>query len=229
MIRPFPSFRPPRVTTPILYDPAGICHNIANGFNNDRHVRERDATGRVAIRNGGGQVSKFGYNTVTETVERGSSGEPRGSQADGTSPSATTSDETRDETAVLSKDAIFDILKNRRRRLVLEFLRDRQASTLPDVAEHVAALENGKDVGRLTPSERKRVYVGLYQCHVPRLADAGVVDYDAERKTIELRDLSSLLYPYLDLDEGGSPNGDGSGRGGLWNWLPSAQSLLNRG
>ena len=96
-------------------------------------------------------------------------------------------------------DVIFDILKNQRRRHVLRYLRENETTTLSDLAEHVAALENDKDVRSLTSSERKRVYVGLYQCHLPRMNDAGVIDFDSDRGRIELRDTADQLDEYLDV------------------------------
>ena len=99
-------------------------------------------------------------------------------------------------------DVIFDILKNQRRRHVLRYLRENESTTLSDLAEHVAALENDKDVRSLTSSERKRVYVGLYQCHLPRMNDAGVIDFDSDRGRIELRDTADQLDEYLDVEDG---------------------------
>ena len=99
-------------------------------------------------------------------------------------------------------DVIFDILKNQRRRHVLRYLREHETTTLSDLAEHVAALENDKDVRELTSSERKRVYVGLYQCHLPRMSDAGVIEFDSDRGRIELRDTADQLDEYLDVDDG---------------------------
>ena len=101
-------------------------------------------------------------------------------------------------------DVIFDILKNQRRRHVLRYLREHETTTLSDLAEHVAALENEKDVRSLTSSERKRVYVGLYQCHLPRMSDAGVIDFDSDRGRIELRDSAEQLDEYLDVEDGPS-------------------------
>lgn len=174
-------------------------------------------------------MSKLEHATVSETAESGTTGEARGQQSAGTSPTGSTTREAdvEDRPAALSRDVVFDVLKNRRRRLVLEFLRDRRSATLPDVAEHVAAVENDKDVEHLSPSERKRVYVGLYQCHVPMLADAGVVDYHEARKVVTLRDASSCLYPYLDMDHS-EPGTGGSDDGGLLDWIPSVRSLLDR-
>ena len=133
---------------------------------------------------------------------------------------------TRDDPEPLTKDVIFDILKNRRRRRVLGYLRERRTSTLSDVAEHVAALENGKDVGDLTSSERKRVYVGLYQCHLPRMSDAGVIDFDRARGTIELRESTSQVFPHLDLDTRRYTTGTRTGWWQIHERLPSITSMF---
>lgn len=172
-------------------------------------------------------MSKLEYGTITTTIEREQAGETTGTRSDGTSPLSSASGEADDESTVLSKDVIFDILKNRRRRLVLEFLRNRRTTTLSHLAEYVASVENEKAIGLLTSSERKRVYVGLYQCHIPKLSEASVVDYDPERKTVELRGLSSQLYPYLDLDHDGSYVVETSG-GGVSDWRSLLASLLRR-
>lgn len=83
----------------------------------------------------------------------------------------------------LSLDVTFDIVKNERRRLVLEYL-DRKdgAATLGELAEHIAAIENDKDVQAINSAERKRVYVGLYQCHLPKMEAADVIDSERNSK-----------------------------------------------
>lgn len=106
----------------------------------------------------------------------------------------------------LPLDVIFDILKNRRRRLVLRYARENEEPfTLSDLAEYIAADENDKPVQQLTSDERKRVYVGLYQCHLPRMDDAGVLDFDRNRGTISMNGSVSQLEPYLssESDESG--------------------------
>ncbi len=105
-----------------------------------------------------------------------------------------------EEPELLPLDIIFEILKNRRRRLVLNHVKQQedQSVDLGSLAEHVAALENDKSVAALTSGERKRVYVGLYQCHLPKMDDAGIVDFDRNRGTIELGPNADQLEEYLD-------------------------------
>lgn len=99
----------------------------------------------------------------------------------------------------LPLDVVFGILKNRRRRLVLRYLVEvSETSTLSDLAEHIAALENDKPEKQLTSSERKRVYVCLYQCHLPKMDDAGVIDFETSRGTVVLNDDVEEFTQYLE-------------------------------
>jgi hypothetical protein len=114
----------------------------------------------------------------------------------GSSSSPTTSE---DSDPRLAKDTLFDLLKNQRRRDALTYLVANDGrTTLSDMAEHIAAKENDLPVESINSKQRKRVYIGLYQCHLPKLSDAGVVDFDKDRGTIELCDLATQLYPYID-------------------------------
>ena len=97
-----------------------------------------------------------------------------------------------------SLDLVFGILKNSRRRKVIECLRQREeAISMSDLAEHIAAAENDTTPRMLTSKERKRVYVALYQCHLPKMDDAGVVDFDDDRGTIERGEEAVEFEAYL--------------------------------
>jgi hypothetical protein len=98
----------------------------------------------------------------------------------------------------VSIDMTFEVLKNQRRRWVLRYLNEHEgAVSLSDLSEHVAALENGKSVGELSSQERKRVYVGLYQCHLPKMADMGFVKFNKSRGIIELGPAAAHANEYL--------------------------------
>jgi DNA-binding transcriptional ArsR family regulator len=101
----------------------------------------------------------------------------------------------------LSKDVIFELLKNRRRREVLAYLLEADETvTLGELAEQIAAWENDTEVSALSSDQRKRVYVALYQTHLPKMDDAGIVEYDQDRGLISLSDNADLLMMYLDTD-----------------------------
>ncbi|RZV10825.1 hypothetical protein BDK88_2019 [Natrinema hispanicum] len=106
-----------------------------------------------------------------------------------------------DEDERLSKDVIFELLKNRRRREVLAYLLEADETvTLGELAEQIAAWENDTSVNALNSDQRKRVYVALYQTHLPKMDDAGIVEYDQDRGLISLADNADLLMMYLDTD-----------------------------
>lgn len=101
----------------------------------------------------------------------------------------------------LSKDIIFELLKNRRRREVLSYLLETEETvTLGELAEQIAAWENDTEINALSSDQRKRVYVALYQTHLPKMDDAGIIDYDQDRGLITLSDNADLLMMYLDSD-----------------------------
>ncbi len=105
------------------------------------------------------------------------------------------------ETDRLSKDVIFELLKNRRRRQVLAYLLETEETvTLGELAERIAAWENNTEIAALSSDQRKRVYVALYQTHLPKMDDAGIVDYDQDRGLITLADNADLLVMYLDTE-----------------------------
>lgn len=91
-----------------------------------------------------------------------------------------------DTSQSLSKDEIFEVLSNQRRRQLLILLhRADGSSTLGDLAESIAAQEVGEDV---SSDQYKRVYISLYQTHVPKLQELGIVEYDADEKEVWLTD-----------------------------------------
>lgn len=102
----------------------------------------------------------------------------------------------------LGKDGIFELLKNPRRRAALRYLDDAEGTvTLSDLAEHIAAQENDVTVEQLNAYQRKRVYIALYQCHLPSMDESDVIDYDQDRGNIDIRDEAEELFTYLDMDE----------------------------
>jgi len=119
------------------------------------------------------------------------------SQADGADDAESEADQ---QVAELSLNHVFEILKNERRRTVLHYLADtdEEIVSLGTLAEHVAAVENDTTVARVTSKERKCVYVGLYQCHLPKMDDMDIVEFNQSRGTIALGPNADALYTYLE-------------------------------
>ena len=89
------------------------------------------------------------------------------------------------EESTESLDEAFELLAHTRRRLLLEVMRTYdQQLTLPDAAEEVAVRESGRSVTDLSAERVANVYISLYHDHLPRLVDAGLLEYDQERDLV---------------------------------------------
>ncbi|USZ67670.1 hypothetical protein NGM10_13145 [Halorussus salilacus] len=146
-------------------------------------------------------MSTIGDSSGTGSTEpEETPGQEEATVADGRVSDAVDSRE-EETTEELSRDLVFDVLKNRRRRYALHYLRRADGSVqLSELAEQVAAWENDTTVDAISAAERKRVYTALYQSHLPKLDDASIVEYNQNRGIVELSDASEQLDVYLDLD-----------------------------
>ncbi|QWC20762.1 hypothetical protein KI388_01090 [Halorubrum sp. 2020YC2] len=70
------------------------------------------------------------------------------------------------------------------------------------MAEQIAAWENGIDTAEISSSERKRVYTALQQSHLPKMDDAGVVEFNKDRGVVEPTPALTDVDVYLDVVEG---------------------------
>jgi DNA-binding transcriptional ArsR family regulator len=102
----------------------------------------------------------------------------------------------------LTKDTVFSVLSNQRRRRVLRCLRDEpDGSNIRELSRRIAAWENEVPVDEVTYKQRKRVYTSLHQTHLPKLADAHVIDYDRDRGTVALTDHAATLDDFLTASD----------------------------
>lgn len=106
--------------------------------------------------------------------------------------------------ADLSTDDVFHVLQTKRRRDVLRYLQDVTGPVrMRDLAEQVAAWEQQTSIEALSSSERQRVYISLYQSHLPKLDEEGIVEYDKDRGIVERTPLAAAFDPYIDEAIGG--------------------------
>jgi hypothetical protein len=105
----------------------------------------------------------------------------------------------RPENPEFSRDQTFHLLQNQRRREVLRYLRNADAERvrMRDIAESIAAAEHETSVDALSSKQRQRVYVPLYQNHLPKLDAEGVLDYDQSRGVVERRPAAAQLERHL--------------------------------
>jgi hypothetical protein len=80
-----------------------------------------------------------------------------------------------------------------------------EGSTLAqgELAEAIAAEENGVAVEAVTAAQRKRVHVSLYQVHLPRLDEAGAIAFDRHRGSAEPGPHTDTYLSYPGLALGG--------------------------
>ena len=99
----------------------------------------------------------------------------------------------------LTQAELFDIFSNARRRRTVQYLKRQGGSCdLAPLVEQVAAWENDVDPEEVTRTQRRRVYISLYQTHLPMLEEHGIVDWDPDDHTIDLLPHEEVFEPYLD-------------------------------
>ena len=80
-----------------------------------------------------------------------------------------------------------DSLSDPRRRAVVAVLEDAAAPlALADLASDLVERERGPAGGDPDYEAIQRRYVMLYHRHVPKLVDAGLVEFDADRRVVAL-------------------------------------------
>ena len=98
------------------------------------------------------------------------------------------------------REVMFDLLGNARRRRALRHLLHDSTITLTSLSARIAAWENDTTVEDVTSRQRKQVYSSLYQTHVPRLSDHGLVEYDADERVVRLTGDADYIHRFLDVE-----------------------------
>ncbi|WP_435095939.1 DUF7344 domain-containing protein [Halorubrum sp. N11] len=104
----------------------------------------------------------------------------------------------------VSEDDLFNVLANQRRRFAVHLLKREEKDRLEigDMAEQIAAWENGIDTAEITGNDRKRVYTALQQSHLPKMDEAGVVEFNKDRGIVEPTPALADVDLYMDVVEG---------------------------
>lgn len=92
----------------------------------------------------------------------------------------------RSQPSVLSDDLLFEILSNPRRRRLIYLLTAYDGSgDLREIAREIAAAEGE---GPVETDHYRRVYISLYQTHIPKLERNGIVEYAPDEQEVTATD-----------------------------------------
>lgn len=98
----------------------------------------------------------------------------------------------------LEKSEIHDILRNDRRRRIIQYLRETDhIVTVNDLSERIASIESGESPA--PRNVRKSVYVSLHQTHLPKLDEWDVIEYDDQSKEVVLQDTAQEVEVFMEV------------------------------
>jgi len=109
-------------------------------------------------------------------------------------------------TTDVTADDLFEALRNERSRRAIRCVDQLGTVDMTDLAETVACEEYDCTIVDLTDQQRKRVYVSLYQTHVPKLDQLEIVDVadDQEVRATDATEAAvELLATAIELTGGG--------------------------
>lgn len=108
--------------------------------------------------------------------------------------------ESQEPNSPPSDDVLYGMVSDKRRRYTVHYLKQRgEPVSVRELAEQVAAWENEKQPVDVSYQERKRVYVALYQSHLPTMHEKGIVDYDDAAGMVELAEEMRGVEMYLEV------------------------------
>lgn len=102
---------------------------------------------------------------------------------------------------LISKDDYFNLLKNSRRRSILGIVNSVEDDiSLKKLSETVSCLENGKAPEELDEREFKTSYIVVYQNHLPKLEEHGIVSLEDDNISVEDQGKLDALTLMIDED-----------------------------
>lgn len=106
----------------------------------------------------------------------------------------------------LDFDDVLDLCRHEHRRIVLAVLatEDRTLS-LGELTEEIVAKNHHAEMADVSAETVSRIETALYHAHLPQLASAGLVEYDAESKRVERTDAFDRVQPHLSSILGVDP------------------------
>lgn len=121
-------------------------------------------------------------------------------------PAGSTEGSSNGESPELQLDTLLEVAQNRRRRRILQYLDAGDGAVeVGELAEHLAALEYDCPDAGPTSTQRKRMYVGIYQGHLPKMDEMGVVEFDKDRGEVEPGPHAQQVTRFVERATGNAP------------------------
>ncbi|WP_076432324.1 DUF7344 domain-containing protein [Haladaptatus litoreus] len=95
----------------------------------------------------------------------------------------------------LSKEQVAGLLRHKQRRAIIRYFNQKTTdyTSLDDLVEYIVSSDSKR--GATSVGHSKRITIGLLHNHLPRLADAGVLEYDQRSETVRYWGDSRLETP----------------------------------
>uniref|UniRef100_UPI003D99F217 DUF7344 domain-containing protein n=1 Tax=Halomicrococcus sp. NG-SE-24 TaxID=3436928 RepID=UPI003D99F217 len=102
-------------------------------------------------------------------------------------------------------DSVLSLCRNQHRRIVLALLTEEQRSLpLNDLTKTILTYNHQTTITEASEDVITEVRRSLHHVHLPKLASAGLINYDPERQLVEpteqLDQMQPTLSPILDAD-----------------------------
>lgn len=140
----------------------------------------------------------MGSKQALKTDHAAGSADSAATNADGSEPDVPAGDDG----VTLTREDVFEVLSNGRRRCIVHYLKQHRGRRveLRDLVDYVAAWENDTTVEEVSGADRKSVYAAVKQTHLPKLDEAGVVEYDRRSGEVVLTDNAPDVELYLEYE-----------------------------
>lgn len=111
-----------------------------------------------------------------------------------TPPEQRTSEIVADGDTDVNPNDIFAVLANSRRRFVIAYLQARTNSmAVADVATELTKWEWDEEEAHIPKDEILSRYVSLHHLHIPKMAEAGIIEWNHDRNTVALSEASDEM------------------------------------
>lgn len=96
------------------------------------------------------------------------------------------------------RDDLFDALSNQRRRVLLHSLQvENTPVSVEELTTKLVAWETQRPASDRSGDDREAIEISLVHNHLPKMADAELIEYDATRRSVLLANRTDELQAHL--------------------------------